>query len=65
MTKSKYCYVIANEENGSMLLEDCKLPIYWNKRIAKERQSVFGDKWIVLKIELEIIEKIIFGSVPA
>lgn len=62
MAKSKYCYVIANEENGNMLLEDGKLPIYWNKKVAKKRQFKFGNKWVVHKIELATIEKIVLSS---
>ncbi len=62
MAKSKYCYIIVNEENGSMLLEDGKLPIYWNKQTAKERQVKFSNKYVVHKLELATIEKLILGS---
>ncbi len=62
MAKSKYCYVIANEENGNMLVEDGKLPIYWSKKVAKERQLLFGDKYVVHKIELATIENIVLSS---
>ena len=59
MAKSKYCYVIVDKENGNMLLEDGKLPFYWNKKVAKQRQSLFGNKWIVCQIELSDIEEVI------
>ncbi len=66
MGKSKYCYVIVNKENGSMLFEDGKLPIYWNKKTAKSRRDRFGvgvlNKYIVHKLILSDIENMILSS---
>lgn len=62
MAKSKYCYVIVNKENGNLLVESTKLPIFWNKTLAKERQLNFGDKFTVCRIELANIEKLILSS---
>lgn len=64
MAKSKYCYVIVNYENGNMLLEDGKLPIYWNKKVAKERCSNFKG-CVVQKLKLIDIENLIFHSEKA
>lgn len=36
MAKAKYCYAILKKDNGSMLIEDKKLPIYWNKKVAQD-----------------------------
>lgn len=55
---SKYCYAIVNEKTGALLLEDCKLPIYWNKRVAKERCSLFAG-FIVEKVLLKELHKFI------
>ena len=65
MSKRKYCYVIANKENGDLLVENAKLPFYWIKSVAKERQKAFSDKYGVFKIELKDIEKLVLGSKPA
>lgn len=35
MAKSKYCYGIVKKDNGQMLLDTEKLPIYWNKKVAQ------------------------------
>lgn len=64
MSKSKYCYVIVNAENGNMLLEDCKLPIYWNKKVAKERCSKFNGH-IVHKLYLSDVEGMVLNSKKA
>lgn len=62
--KSKYCYIIVSQENGSMLLEDGKLPIYWNREVAKERlrRFVFRYNYVIHKIELADIENLILKS---
>jgi len=64
MAKSKYCYVLADSENRSMLLEDGKLPIYWNKRVAKERCSNFKG-YVVRKLFLSDIEGMVLNSKKA
>lgn len=60
--KPKYCYIIVNKENGNMLVEDGKLPLYWNKAVCKERQSEFGKKYVVHRLELSDIEALILKS---
>lgn len=64
MAKSKYCYVLANKDNGTMLLEDGKLPIYWNKKVAKERCLNF-DGYVVHKLFLSDIEGMVLNSKKA
>lgn len=39
--KTSYYYVIVNTKNGKMLLQDCKAPIYWNKKVADKRCELF------------------------
>ena len=58
MGKTNYCYVIVDKDNGSMLIEDGKLPFYWNKKVAKERCYWFS-KHCVRKIKLEEINDLI------
>lgn len=60
-----YCYVIVNKENGKMLIEDCKLPIYWNKAVCKERQVEFNGDYVVHRLELSDIESLIIKSSKA
>lgn len=60
--KDKYCYIIVKKDNGNMLLEDCKLPIYWNKAVCKERQLEFGGAYVVHRLELSDIEALILKS---
>jgi len=60
MAKRKYCYVIVNKENGNMLVEDNKLPFYWDKEVAKRRCLDFNTH-LVQKIVLEDIENLILG----
>lgn len=61
MSKSKYYYAIVDKENGNMLLEDGKLPFYWNKGIAKERCINFYG-YVVHKLSLSEIESMILHS---
>ncbi len=39
--KKTLYYVIVDEKNGRMLLQDCKLPFYWNKNVAEQRAGIF------------------------
>lgn len=60
MLDSKYCYVLVSKLNGNLLLEDSKLPIYWNKKIAQDRLASFPKhelKRIVLEELMLIIGK--------
>jgi len=61
MAKAKYYYGIVNKENGSMLVEDGKLPFYWNRKVAKERCEGFS-KYCVVKMELETINDLILKA---
>ena len=63
--KPKYCYIIVDKENGNMLVEDCKLPIYWNKAVCKERLLGFGSEYVVRRLELSDIEGLILKSSKA
>jgi hypothetical protein len=52
---SKYCYAIVHKKKRKLLLEDHKLPIYWNRRVAKERVAGFPD-YRIERIELSDLE---------
>lgn len=54
----KYCYVLVNKKSGGMLLEDSKLPIYWNKKVAKNRCLLF-ESYEVCRILLDNIDQIV------
>lgn len=41
MANSKYCYVLVNKDTGKFLVEDTRLPIYWNKTVAQHRVNKF------------------------
>lgn len=56
---NKYCYVILNPRGG-LLVEDPKLPIYWNKKVAEERLKCFKGhtlEKVNLKNLLELINQ--------
>ncbi len=61
MRKNKYSYLIAKTDNAEMLLEDGKLPIYWDRTVAIERCTLFSN-YSVVKVETSKIEDIILGS---
>lgn len=42
---NKYCYAIMTPR-GTLLVEDGKLPIYRNKKVAKERVIMFKDHYL-------------------
>jgi len=63
MGKQKYCYVIVNKENGSLLINSVVLPIYWRKNVASVICKEFNN-YIVHKIELDKIERLILSSKP-
>ncbi len=64
MSKSKYFYIIVDKENAKMLLEDGKLPFYWNKTAAKMRCKSFQGH-IVNRLFLSDIESMILHSKKA
>lgn len=39
--KTTLYYVIVSNTNGKMLLQDCKAPIYFNKKVAEKRCELF------------------------
>ncbi len=49
MSKTKYCYVIANKENGKLLTRSAELPFFWLKKVAKDVCKNFNG-YIVHKI---------------
>jgi len=55
---SKYCYAIVLKRTGNFLLEDGKLPIYWNKKIAQERVKLFPE-CILEKVNLKELIKFV------
>ena len=49
-TLKNTCYhAIVNKKN-QLLLQDCKLPIYWSKKVADKRVELFPD-FEVIKID--------------
>lgn len=42
----KYYYVLLSKKTHKMLLQDCKLPIYWHKKIANERAKLFPSFYV-------------------
>lgn len=69
MARQKYCYVIVRKENGIMLVEDLKLPIYWNKNEAINKCNQVGgftaNKWVVQKLGLAELQVLILNSKKA
>lgn len=53
---NKYCYSIVNKDSGSLLLEDHKLPFYWNKKVAQDICKNFGGKFCVQPVLIENIK---------
>jgi hypothetical protein len=58
MSESKLCYAIIEKETGRLLVEDSKLPIYWNRRAAKERAALFP-KYEIKKIQITYLMSVI------
>jgi hypothetical protein len=61
MSKSKYCYIVVNKENGDMP-NDYQLPIFRRRAIALGYRKSLGSQFIVHKIELSDIETLILKS---
>lgn len=60
MANNKYFYVVVNKENGKMILEDHKLPIYYNKKVALDTVKKWGsDKYCAHPIDVLQLEKFI------
>ncbi len=62
MAKNKYCYVVLNRDNGKMILEDAKLPIYYNKKVAQGVCKAWGDDYCVHPIILEDMETFVLNG---
>jgi len=39
--RKKYVYAIVHKKTNKLLIEDEKLPIYWNRTVAIERVALF------------------------
>lgn len=61
MKKTSFYYVIVNSKSGRMLLQDCKLPIYWSLFSATERCKVFTE-CKVLKLPAKDFNNLISSS---
>ena len=61
MSKLKYHYCIVNKENGYMLIQDGKLPMYWMKKLAQEECKNFTG-YVVVRIPVDSIQKLILSS---
>jgi hypothetical protein len=55
--KNTLYYCIINEKN-QMLLQDCKLPFYWNKKVADERCKLFSG-YRVVKVDAKKFNNLI------
>ena len=58
LKKTSFYYLIVNKVNGKMLLQDCKMPFYWNLKVAQERCKLFSE-FKVIKIPAKSFNKII------
>jgi hypothetical protein len=56
---NKYVYVIISNKTNKMLVEDDKCPIYWNRKVAKERVQIFPDCRIEPVLEKELLKHIL------
>jgi len=56
--KTTLYYCIINEKN-QMALQDCKLPIYWNKKVADKRCIELGMGCRVIKIDAKKFNNLI------
>lgn len=63
MSKKKYCYVIANKENGNLLIRSAELPFFWLREVAKKHCKGFKG-YVVHKILLEDIQILVLRSKP-
>lgn len=59
MANNKYYYAIVNKENGKLLLDEGRLPIYYNKSVAKDTAKNFTD-YVVHPILIEGFDYAIF-----
>jgi hypothetical protein len=59
MAKSKYCYAIINVKTDTLITEDGKLPIYWNKKVAKQRVKKFKDCYLEAVLIEELTKHIL------
>jgi hypothetical protein len=56
--KTTLYYCIINDKN-QMVLQDCKLPIYWNKKVADKRCLELGIGSRVVKINAKQFNNLI------
>lgn len=61
MRNNKYCYVIAHQETGELLVNSGTLPFYWKRDVAKDVCKGFKN-YVVHKIELSKIEDLVLSS---
>lgn len=57
--KPKYAYAIVYPVSGTFLLEDGKLPIYWNKKTAQKRIDDYFSPYEIKRIDIEKLNKLI------
>jgi len=51
-----YCYALVNQ-NNNLIITDSKLPIYWNRSVAKDKARDF--KCDIVRIEMKDIKVLI------
>lgn len=61
MAKSKYYYAIVNRYNGKPLIEDKKMPIYFNKEVCIKRVKLFP-KYAVVRIPIDPLDKMLLSG---
>lgn len=61
MSNKKYYYAVVNKGTGKPLLEDHKLPVYWNKEVAEKVIKNFPT-YCIVPVNIELFEKFILSK---
>ncbi len=64
MAKKKYYYAIVEKENGNLYQDSGRLPIFFDKQVAKELISEFNictDTYMIHPISINGLEDLILG----
>lgn len=54
----QYAYILVYKRSGNLFIEDHKLPIYWDKKVARERLKNFTECKIKVVYMSQILELI-------
>lgn len=61
--RQKYVYAIVHAHKYNLLLEGGKLPIYWLKKVARERCKLFPN-YIVIRVKENQLTNLILSGKP-